>query len=71
MGYTKKIEIVLCVVKKTHLCTNGFVVRRQKIGLPIGTNSAPEIANLTLYTDEKGFVEQLIEQDLRLAQHHN
>jgi len=37
----------------------------------MGTNSAPEIANLTLYPDEKAFVEQLIEQDLRLAQRHN
>jgi len=28
----------------------------------MGMSSAPEIANLTLYPDEKAFVEQLIEQ---------
>jgi len=65
------MEIVIFIVKNTYLCTNGGVVRHQKIGLPMGTNSAPEIANLTLYPDEKAFVEQLIEQDLRLAQRHN
>ena len=43
------MDHVKFIVENAFLCTKGGVLRHQKIGLPMGTNSAPEIANLTLY----------------------
>ena len=41
------MEHVNFVVDNTFLYTRGGILKQQKIGLPMGTNSAPEIANLT------------------------
>ena len=59
------------IVKNTYLLTKDGTVRRQKIGLPMGTNSAPELANLTLYVEESQYIDALVSspnpQDLELA----
>jgi hypothetical protein len=34
-------------------------IRQQHIGISMGTNAAPEIANLTLYVDETRFIDSL------------
>jgi len=62
------------IVKNTYLLTKDGIVRRQKIGLPMGTNSAPELANLTLYVEESQYIDALVSspnpQDLELAKDH-
>jgi len=62
------------IVKNTYLLTKNGTIRRQKIGLPMGTNSAPELANLTLYVDESQYIDGLVQspnaQDLELAKDH-
>ena len=62
------------IVKNTYLLTKNGTIRRQKIGLPMGTNSAPELANLTLYVDESQYIDGLVHspnaQDLELAKDH-
>jgi len=39
---------------------NGGVIRRQKIGIPMGTNCAPPLANLFLYRSESHFIDRLV-----------
>lgn len=46
------------MVSNTYL-VNGGVVRRQKVGIPMGTNCAPVLANLFLYTFEAKFIDWL------------
>ena len=53
----KLMEHVKFIVKNTYLCTNKGALRHQVIGIPMGTNSAPELANLTLYYDEAKFID--------------
>ena len=40
----------------------------QRIGLPIGTNASPDIANLTLYRDGVACVDDLLRSDPCRAQ---
>jgi hypothetical protein len=47
------------VVKNTYFGNNPNDIRQQMVGIPMGTNSAPEIANLTLYVDEAQFIDSL------------
>ena len=51
------MEHVKFIVKNTYLCTDKGALRHQVIGIPMGTNSAPELANLTLYYDEAKFID--------------
>jgi len=53
------MDLVDFVVDNTFFCTNNGTIRRQKIGIPMGTNSAPELANLTLYVDEAMFIDNI------------
>lgn len=39
---------------------NGGVIKRQTIGLPMGTNCAPNLANLYLYSYESTFIDRLV-----------
>ena len=56
------------IVSNTFLGNDPDNLRQQTIGLPMGTNSAPEIANLCLYADESSFVDDLISRnDLQTA----
>ena len=56
------MDHVVFIVKNTFLCTKGGVLRHQRIGLLMGTNSAPELANLTLYHDESQFIDNFVKQ---------
>ena len=51
------------IVDNTFYHTKQGVLKGQEIGLPIVTNSAPEIANLTRYIDECDFVDKLVQED--------
>jgi len=56
------------IVSNTFLGNDPDNLRQQTIGLPMGTNSAPEIANLCLYADESSFVDDLISRnDIQIA----
>ena len=57
------MEHVNFIVDNTYLYTEGGILVHQEIGLPIGTNSAPEIANLTLYVPERDFIKKMILQN--------
>ena len=46
---------------------NGDTCRRQVIGIPMGTNCAPALANLYLYAYESIFMDGLMAHDLRTA----
>jgi len=54
------MEHVRFVVANTYLCVNTEKIKRQTTGIPVGTNAAPALANLTLYTDEANFIDELI-----------
>ena len=59
---TKKhliIKYLRFVVSNTYFGNNSNDIRQQTIGIPMGTNSAPEIANLTLYVDEANYIDNL------------
>ena len=51
------------IVDNTFYHTKQGVLKLQKIGLPMGTNSAPEMANLACYIDERNFVDKLVQED--------
>ena len=57
---SKLMEHVNFIVDNTYFYTKTGILKQQKIGLPMGTNSAPEIANLTCYVDERDFIDGLI-----------
>jgi len=42
-------------------------LKQQVVGIPMGTNAAPEIANLTLYADEAETIDELISKMERLT----
>jgi hypothetical protein len=51
------------IVSNTYLGNDQANLRQQTIGLPMGTNSAPEIANLYLYADESSFIDHLLSRN--------
>ena len=51
------------IVSNTFLGNDPDNLRQQTIGLPMGTNSAPEIANLCLYADESSFIDDLLSRN--------
>jgi len=67
----KIVEHLHFIVQNTYLWSKGNVLRRQTIGIPMGTNASPEIANLTLYWDEACFMDQLETHDLECAKRHS
>jgi hypothetical protein len=58
------------IVKNTFLYADG-ILRHQEIGLPMGTNCAPELANLTLYVDERNFIDALQKENFDEAVRYN
>jgi hypothetical protein len=64
------MEHVCFIVKNTYLCTKEGVLRHQEIGLPMGTNCAPELANLTLYHDEAAYIDNLVHFNEDIAKRH-
>jgi hypothetical protein len=67
----KMVEHLHFIVQNTYLWSKGNVLRRQTIGMPMGTNASPEIANLTLYWDESCFMNHLETHDLDCAKRHS
>jgi hypothetical protein len=59
--YTLKAleDAVKFLVSNTYL-VNGSTIRRQIIGIPMGTNCAPVVANLFLYAHESRFIDRLM-----------
>ena len=55
------VELVQFVLENTFI-KNGDALRRQKMGIPMGTNAAPLIANLYLYAYESSYIDRLVEQ---------
>ena len=50
---------------------NGAVIRRQRVGLPMGTNCAPVLANTFLYAYESRYIDSIMRTDpSRAAQFH-
>jgi hypothetical protein len=54
---TKHVEFI---VKNTYIANDPENIRHQTKGIPMGTNCAPRLANLTLYVDEAKFVDGLL-----------
>ena len=50
---------------------NGSLVFRQKIGIPMGTNAAPLLANICLYSFERDFIESLPPESPLISSFHN
>jgi hypothetical protein len=48
------------IVQNTYLANNLDDIRQQTVGIPMGTNASPNIANLTLYMDEADFIDRII-----------
>lgn len=46
---------------------NGGVVRRQRLGIPMGTNNAPAVANSYLFSYESEYVDRIARQNLQRA----
>ena len=59
-------DLVSFVVLKTFVCNGGSVLN-QHLGIPKGTNCAPELANLYLYFYESSYIDKLISADHALA----
>ena len=57
------MEHVKFIVSNTYFNSGDGLLRHREIGLPMGTNSAPELANLTLYVDEAKHIDTLIEEE--------
>ena len=55
---TEVKELIRFVVLNTFV-TNGNCVRRQSVGIPMGTNAGPDFADLYLYSFEKDFIDNL------------
>ncbi len=58
------------IVDNIFLLIQDRTVRRQCVGLPMGTNASPEIATLTLYWVEANFIDKLLLENTREAQLH-
>jgi hypothetical protein len=56
-------DMLTFIVDNTFLQAGDGTIRHQVIGLPMGTNASPEIANLTLYWDEAQYVDSLLISD--------
>ena len=61
-GFSYRVveEHVHFIVENTYLMNDKSCIRKQEIGLPMGTNAAPELANLCLFTDEYKYIDSLV-----------
>jgi hypothetical protein len=57
---SKTMEHLQFIVSNTYLANNINDIKQQTIGIPMGTNASPNIANLTLYVDESDFIDKII-----------
>jgi hypothetical protein len=68
------MEIVKFIVTNTFFTNNKEHIINQTTGLPMGTNCAPELANLTLYVIEAAFIDNLLKdgkQDEAMSMQYN
>jgi hypothetical protein len=54
------MELVRFVVDNTYFYNSATLIR-QTVGIPMGTNAAPELAHLTLYTSEAQFIDDQVQ----------
>jgi hypothetical protein len=68
MCYTAEevISLVRILVKYTYI-HNGGVIKQQIKGIPIGTNPAPHLADLTCYKHEAQLIDRLMREDIQQA----
>jgi hypothetical protein len=62
-----KLELLKAVswlIENTFI-VNGGKCRRQRLGIPIGTNCAPNLANLYLYAYESAYIDKLVAASLQ------
>jgi len=67
------MDLVTFVAENTYFDNNCNILQHQTIGIPMGTNAPPELANLTLYVDEAQFIDNLLlnqNEDLALLYKH-
>ncbi len=50
---------MIYISNNTYIAYDPNKVRRQRVGIPMGTNCAPEIANLVLYVYEARYIDKL------------
>ena len=60
--FTEHIEFLISNTFLSYITGN---LKQQVVGIPMGTNVAPEIANLTLYADEAEFIDELMRRGER------
>lgn len=63
---TDVVEMVRILVRHTYI-HNGSLIKQQTQGLPIGTNPAPHLADLTCYSHEARLIDQLRREDVQRA----
>ena len=64
------VHFVTFLVHNTYVI-NGAVIRRQRVGLPMGTNCAPSLSNVFLYFYESRFIDRTMMVSIyRAAQFH-
>ena len=56
----QELHRMICWLVDNTFVVNAAICRRQKIGLPMGTNCAPALCNLCLFTWEYLYIERLI-----------
>ena len=59
---TKIMKHVKFIVQNTYIGNDPTYIVRQTRGLPMGTNCAPRLANLTLYVYEAKYIDRLLHQ---------
>jgi hypothetical protein len=57
----RTLEVLVNFLVRNSFVENGGVLRRQVVGIPMGTNCAPLLANLYLYAYESRFIDRLVE----------
>lgn len=60
------VELVRILVSHTYI-HNGSIIKRQVKGLPMGTNPAPHMADLTCYRPEAQAMDRIMQTDIALA----
>ncbi len=65
------MRFVSFIINNTFIANSINEVYHQRIGIPMGTNCAPEIANLVLYVWEAKYIDDLVDhQQMEAAQRH-
>ena len=62
-SYEKLMEFVEFIVCNTYIANDVNHVYKQTVGIPMGTNCAPEIATLVLYVWEARYIDSLVDNN--------